>query len=708
MNHKEKLFDNLRNDKINEIKDFIDANPTSDYNIKDETGTYFIFYVVAVNRVDILEKLLTTNIRTDIYDMDGRTILYSPIKFGFYEIVKMLIKHSESVIGIPIQSLVDDNGNIALHYSIMFKNVECFDLLLPISNLAFRDKVGNDALHHAVMSRMLDFVKKVNIKTNDVNTQNNSGETSLHIATRLGLYDITKYLVSNKASINVQEFHKQTSPLHYACFNGNEKIVSMLLENNADVNIQDFDGNTPLHYCVMHDRINIVHILLNNKKQQLNVNLFNINLSLPLHIVLNNVPDNFHKYIEFLLPKTNVNFQNKFGTSCLHELCRLSIWQIYAEVLKSKKLDILLEDYQKMRPIDYVDKKNYESFIELVTESYVTLITQRGKTWSLTWENECNNNIEKCREAARKKILNLIKSSNSECNKKTYPIKSGSNKCIKIDFDDRITINTLVGTPLDILSGLIFLKNKHADIKITMGKFDVDDTSKCKFFVKYNLGRESFDCVLEKYFITWYKNTLDIDPSIKDMILQSIKNPKIKSIVFFIGIVHYDGSGHANIILYTKKTNEIERFDPFGSGDYDEMDIKLKNYFEALIPNVKYVSPKDYMSMVGFQKIDITEGQNEYIGDPAGYCVAWSIWYADMRISFPDLSRQKLIKYIMQQIGEKHFKYRSIIRNYTRNITKIRDNIISVADIDVNEYNNREYDDDKVSKIITKLNDELD
>ena len=716
MSDKKDLFNKIRNNKIDSVIKYISENPDLDYNIRDDAGTYLIFYIITTNDIALLNKILQTNIKIDVYDLDGRTVLYNPIKYGFTNIVKSLLQYSENTVGIPIQSIIDDNGNIALHYTIMFKNIECFELLAPISNCASVDKNGNNALHHSILIRSLYFVEKIYQLNNYTNIQNNSGETPLHIACRMSLPDIANYLITQKSELNIQEYHLQSTSLHYACYSGNDKIVKMLLDNDVDVNIQDFNGNTPLHYCMLYDKINVAHLLLTHhlSVNKININLFNVNLQLPLHIVFDTLPDNLHTYIGLLLPKTNLNFQNKLGISCLHEICRLALWKKYAEILKSKKLDIIVRDFNDMRPIDYIDKKSTDEFIDIIVDSYLYILNTKGYQWPTKWENECSHldnkkekmvDLPRCKKFIKTKITSLIDSEQVECNEKTYPIKAKSSKCITLDFDERITINTMIGTTLDILSGLLYLIQKHKNVKIVLENIQITDMSKCDFYKKNSVpGTGTFECILEKYFITWYKNMLHVDPIVKKIIIDTMKSTTINFIVFFVRLIHRNGEGHANILLYSKKTNEIERFDPFGSGYDNELDVKLENYFSDIIPNIKYITPRDYMSTVGFQKIDVSESQNEYIGDPEGYCVAWSLWYVDMRITFLNIERTKLIKYIMQQIGEKHMKYRSIIRNYSRNITKIRDNILNKADMEVNQYVNGEYNIDDGENIINEIN----
>ena len=708
MANKNDLFIKLRENKINDVISFINNNTTLDYNIKDDAGTYLIFYIVAVNNIQLLKSILQTNIKIDLYDSDGRTILYIPIKYGYVDVIKELLHYSNITVGIPIHLLTDDIGNIAIHYTIAFKNTECFNLLLPISNITITDVDGNNALHHAVLHNSLEYVTKIYNRDNNTDIQNSSGESPLHIACRLSLTQIANFLLSQKTNVNVQEFNLQSTPLHYACYSGNEHIVSMLLDHNADVNVQDFDGNTPLHYCVMYDKFNIIKILFTHKTSlsKINVNLYNINLMVPLHIVLDSLPKNLHMYIDLLLQKTNLNFQNKLGTTCLHELCRLSIWKKYTEQLKTKKLDIVIKNGDKMRPIDYINTDSRDIFIDIVVSSYYNTLIATGNIWSLKWENECKNDTVQCKQMIKEKILDIIKNNSTSCNDKTYPIKSTKMKCIlPMDTYEDGIVNTMEGTTLDILCGLIYLIKKHKNTKMPFNEISFTDSTKCNFYAKHHfINISHLNCMLEKYFVTWYKNILDIDNSIQNILLQLINSPKTEFIILFAKLIQPSGSSHANIILYSKSLNEIERFDPFGSGFDDTFDDKLEKYFRSVIPNVSYISPRKYMTIVGFQKIDITESRNEYIGDPDGFCVAWSIWYADMRIQFSGIPRTKLIKYIMTQIGEKQLKYRSIIRNYSRNITKIRDNILNSANIDINKYINEDYDNETSNAIIDLIN----
>jgi hypothetical protein len=194
----------------------------------------------------------------------------------------------------------------------------------------------------------------------------------------------------------------------------------------------------------------------------------------------------------------------------------------------------------------------------------------------------------------------------------------------------------------------------------------------------------------------WMNHTLYYDVDIGKMIVNAVKRHHVKHIVIFLIQKHNDNSGHANVVIYSAASNEVERFDPYGSGQNNDLDIKLRVYFAELIPSAKYIDPTSYLPQVGFQMIDVAENENTYIGDPEGFCVAWSIWYADNRLQFPSVERRKLIKYAIRHVGENKLRFRSLIRNYAKYITDIRDDILSQCNLDINQYINYEYDTAKL------------
>ena len=101
-----------------------------DLNIFDDQNNYLIHYVLLNDQVDILKIILKRDIRLDVLDIDGRTILHTPIKFNFISTLKILLDYNSDLIGISIIDIKDKLGLTALHYCIILNNFECFKLLI--------------------------------------------------------------------------------------------------------------------------------------------------------------------------------------------------------------------------------------------------------------------------------------------------------------------------------------------------------------------------------------------------------------------------------------------------------------------------------------------------------------------------------------------------------------------------------------------------
>ena len=96
------------------------------------------------------------------------------------------------------------------------------------------------------------------------------------------------------------------------------------------------------------------------------------------------------------------------------------------------------------------------------------------------------------------------------------------------------------------------------------------------------------------------------------------------------------------------------------------------------------------------------ELKNDYLGDPNGFCALWCIWWAEIRISNPDINIYKLQKLLFKEISNNNLSYKKLIRDYSYFITKFRDNILNKADININEWINDKFINDKNK--ITLLN----
>jgi hypothetical protein len=142
--------------------------------------------------------------------------------------------------------------------------------------------------------------------------------------------------------------------------------------------------------------------------------------------------------------------------------------------------------------------------------------------------------------------------------------------------------------------------------------------------------------------------------------------------------------GHANVLIFDKKMNTIERFEPHGatgelsdglleSYNYPLLDEELEKYFATILPGVKYLSSMMICPRFGLQSIENLEDNR--LGDPGGFCAAWSLFYLDARLSNPDIPQPILIDLLLHSLQQqnseektKNSKLIDFIRSYSDNI----------------------------------------
>ena len=145
-----------------------------------------------------------------------------------------------------------------------------------------------------------------------------------------------------------------------------------------------------------------------------------------------------------------------------------------------------------------------------------------------------------------------------------------------------------------------------------------------------------------------------------------------------------ESRSHFNLLVYTTKTKELERFEPYGSAvtncyNVYELDLKLKNLFnnnvrKNMINDV--YEPLSFCPTKSFQYIE--EDQQKGSLEPDGFCVAWSFWYADTRMANPDKSRWEVVNIALQTLKNDYGRFRTFIRSYSEFLEKLSSNIFDI------------------------------
>jgi len=134
-------------------------------------------------------------------------------------------------------------------------------------------------------------------------------------------------------------------------------------------------------------------------------------------------------------------------------------------------------------------------------------------------------------------------------------------------------------------------------------------------------------------------------------------------------------TGHANYMIYDTKLKTLERFEPHGrrsSSRYSPELLDLKFKILCQDYNIDYLNPRDICFRKAFQAIQRKEEEKK-VSDPVGWCSAWALFYADLRLTHPDYPQNKLIQDALDQFKQSPFSLTAFIRDYVEVLQELKD-----------------------------------
>lgn len=121
--------------------------------------------------------------------------------------------------------------------------------------------------------------------------------------------------------------------------------------------------------------------------------------------------------------------------------------------------------------------------------------------------------------------------------------------------------------------------------------------------------------------------------------------------IFQLFTIEHPEGDHSTMLIIDKKNKLVQYYDPHGLYDrkytkrHEEMEKEIKKYL--FVPGIleNFLVPKQYCPVGpqiqqehGTSKLE--KKDREKYGE--GYCISWSVWYTNIRLSYPDLSPQEL------------------------------------------------------------------
>jgi ankyrin repeat protein len=603
-------------------------------------------------------------------------------------------------IGISIIDIKDRLGLTALHYSVIFNNFETLKIL--IENNADPYLLSNDGSNIFVTcltykrNNMIDYLIKRNFNLNFISP---SGETLLQIAVNYQNNEVVNKLLDTNININNINSNYGLNILHQSIILDNYDLFKKLLNKHVDINLPDFYGNSPLHYILIDKRLNFLSLLFS--KSNIKLNSSNINGEIPLHILLD-IYDDIHTQDDAIITKiiseSDLNIQDNQGITCLMKIINNNLQNKFRHLLVNKPLNFFIED-NNTKSIILTNE-----LMDILTESFYNQIKINKNELLLDWEKWCSvdlfdklktiiepkngiigNNSE---EICKNKIKHIIKKE-----KRTIPILSN----IELNFDNGIFTNYChyTGSPIDILFGLLLLNQdfKSKGLKVVLD-YPLTVNKPLEHYYKRIGINYQYKLDFSNIEIIWSYQKMFFPSYFDDEINNIIKDSKY--IVIPIGIEMTNGS-HANIIFWDVKNKTIERFEPNGSNypiglNYNPelLDDLLKNKFTQLDPDIKYISPFNFLPTISFQILENLETVKcKKIGDPNGFCGVWCIWWVYQRMLNIDNTKLNIINIaneIIKFIKFDNKSFKSIIRNFSKKITSLRDIYLKKYKLDINDW----------------------
>lgn len=721
----------IESNNINFIKEILSKNISID--IIDSNGNTLLYNLIKFdnkNSLDIIKLLLNKNEKELTYginiidkqDINGRTCLFYCILFNNINALDLIIKQL---------NLLNNSNKKGLN-----KNE-----LVDIEKI--KDNNGDNILLYCFKTNRIKFISKIlNIVKNIKSETNNNGENILHLSILTFSTDNIEFIIDiiNKFGFfnhyNEKTFDEGLTPLQLLMtninkFQKNNKLFDIIKSFSIHSNMfeQDNYANNILHTTIKEMNIEylsyfISEIIKITLQKKINIdgsffNFTNVFGYTPLHIFIetikneNSNSESIKIITKILIQNTDLNIQNIYGDSIIHLLLKRNLFIQYSKFLENKEINIFIENKKKITPFELT--KNYNSddhsiIMNTIYKSYYNTLLSFGKNNVLaysykkldSWEIKCSKN-ELNYDSCIKNIKEVIY---SKKDKRSIP----KERIINYDFDSGIAINNcfFTGYQIDTLFGLLLLKEKF-NVKLLIGyPLTVNDNLEQLYS---ELGLDyTHEFNFNNIMIYWIYQHIVFPNVFDEKIKIYIKNKDI--VIIPIGIELSNGA-HTNILFCDFKNNIVERFEPNGNNppvnfNYNPklLDKILSQKFISFNSDIKYITPNDFLPNIGFSIIENIDSDCKNIGDPNGFCSVWCIWYCYQKLLNKDSditnemsnqsNSQQFVKYLIKILKLQSKNFKTVIRNFSKNISSLRDRFLHKYNMDINNWISYEYTEEKL------------
>ncbi|MDR2516763.1 MAG: ankyrin repeat domain-containing protein [Spirochaetaceae bacterium] len=210
-------------------------------NLRDEHGDSPLHIIITLNRsVDTLQALLENGADVSIHNIAGKTPLYLAVQENKAAYIPLLLACKSDIFAA-------DNEGLTPFERALRNDTPILQALITNESVLQSDSGGNTALHAAVKARADTRILGLILdRRAPVNARNKEGDTSLHLAVRIGHGEGGALLLSRGADIFAPNA-RGDSPISLTFYSPGGLREWMLTPVTLET--RDGLGNTALHYA---------------------------------------------------------------------------------------------------------------------------------------------------------------------------------------------------------------------------------------------------------------------------------------------------------------------------------------------------------------------------------------------------------------------------------------------------------------------------
>jgi hypothetical protein len=494
----------------------------------------------------------------------------------------------------------------------------------------------------------------------------------LSYAIRKKINSVCKFLITDTdINCDTRDEYEYT-PLILSITTGMYDVTKLLLKkDNIDINFSGGEGRfLPLTLCIKMGLFDLIELLLNHKDIQKSYNISDNFLNTPIFYLIRYanvnkeqiVDKKIMKLIKTIIRGSDINHTNLNNETPIQLLVKTGLWEIFSDVLENLTID--LNSYNKYgeNVLEYLDDDKTSKFVKIIDKS-----------------------IKKGFHSEMDEIIDVI--------------LPESKQELELEF------GVFNADSMHNIAYMMYILNKHTNCTIPMQYPNIEkhmwDTHIINLSYTDFRGRDPMLSTITFYnvdfftiaphILSWRNKDMNYINSDINFYLKRAINETVRFVIIKLSLSPQIGFLHSNIVLYDKKNNTVTRFEPYGDWDLADsyqLDKKILDIFKDTLKNetFKYIRPNDYLDKTKFQSSSLGDDPNyKNFGDPEGYCLAWSYWFAELKMLNPDINEQQLVKNAFDKIlrlsNSNINPILQHIRGYARHLDKEKNKIFDAIGI---------------------------